>query len=450
METIGDFVSVNPENELQIEGHSCVKLADTYETPLFVVSENTLRANYREFSNAFESRYSGKVVVCVGMKANYGLAVRKIIAQEGGGGDAFGLGELYVALLAGTDPRKIVMNGPNKADKVLAAAIQSGIQINVDSLDELERIKQVAAGLGKVADVSLRMRMPLRELEGKMYVDPRYGPPGTDVSRWEREFKFGMEPPSVLQAVPQALVAPNVHLKGIMYHGGIPRRAGYFEEEIQEFMDYIVEIKDRFDWEPESINLGGGFVPRRYGQEEPPSIDKHATVITSVIENVCREHSFSVPDLFLEPGRWCVDSAVVYLTRVGNIKKDTVITDKTWIYVDGSISEMTDPFDPYSHYHHVIVANEAIAPLEQVADICGPLCNAEDILAAKRPVPKVTRGDLIAFLDMGAYNESFANQANAMPRSATVLVRESDVAVVRRRETVQDVLGREMIPFWLT
>ncbi len=438
-------------NELKVEGHSCVSLAEAYGTPLFVISENAIRHNYRKFYNTFKSMYPEEVVVCVGMKANYGLAIRRIIAQEGGGGDAFGGGEMYVALLAGTDPRKVVVNGPHKSNEVLLATVQSGVHINVDSAGELQRLNEIAAKLGKVADVSLRIRLPLSRLKGKkLYVDSRYVPPGVDLVEWESEFKFGMEPASFFEALKQALTMKNIHVKGIMYHGGIPRRAGYYKEETEDFMDFVGEAKERFNWEPETINLGGGFSSKRYGyKESPPSIEEYAEAITSAIKMKCEEHRLSVPKLLLEPGRWCLENTAIYLARVGSVKEDSTLAKKKWVYVDGNVNHLIGGADRYMNYHHVIIANKPSAPVEEVADICGELCGAGDILAKRREIPKVECGDLIAFLDMGAYCESHAKQSNAMPRPASILVNKNNAAIVRERETIQDVLSHERCPFWL-
>jgi len=446
---MSSYIVSDEHGVLTVEGVSVIELANNFGTPLFVISENTIRENYQTFYKAFQSRYPKAVVVCVGMKANWGLAVRRIIVEEGGGGDAFGLGELYVALLAGTPADKIVLNGPNKPEDVLKVAVESGIMINVDNLDELENIHRIAEDIGKTAIIALRIRLPLDVLSGKRYVDSRYKPPGIDIAKWEREFKFGMEPDSFFQAVEKALNTKHIDLKGVMYHGGIPRRAGFHCEEVGELMDYVGQVRDQFSWEPEVINVGGGFVPVRHGQEPPPSLENYAEGIVSIIKDRCQLLGLAVPRLFLEPGRFCWENAVVWLTRVGNIKDDKTLAGKKWVYVDGNINEMGDPFDPFAGFHQVVIANDVNRAGEETVDICGQLCNSADILAEERRVPKIERGDILAFLDMGAYNESFANQSNAMPRSASILVSNGKKAVVRRRETIHDVLGREAIPYWL-
>ncbi len=436
--------------ELTVEGVSATALAERFGTPLFVTSERRLRENLRRFTGAFVSRYAGEVLVCVGMKANLGLAVRRVVVEEGGGGDAFGLGELTVALRAGTDPAKIVMNGPNKSDEVLRAAVASAITVNVDNLDELETLRRVASQVGTAARVALRIRLPLEELAGRRYVDPRYGPPGIDVVGWERAFKFGMEPASFFAAVERAVAADEVDLIGVAYHGGIPRRAGYHVEEVEDLMAHVVEARDRTGWAPETVNLGGGFVPPRRGvTPAPPSLQRYAEEITAALTTACDEADLALPSLVLEPGRYCWEDAVVWLTRVGNTKRDESLAHKTWVYVDGSINEMADPFDPNDRRREIIVANDPAREVAGPVDVCGPLCNAADVLAAARPLPPLSTGDLLAFLDMGAYNESFANQSNATPRSASVLVSEGRAEVVRRRETIEDLLARDTLASWL-
>jgi diaminopimelate decarboxylase len=450
MRPLSRCIEIDDSGLLRIGGVKATDLARDYGTPLFVISERTIRENYRAIRDAFQNRYASEVIVCVGMKANWGLAARRVIVEEGGGGEAFGSGELYVALLAGTPPERIVLNGPNKSDETLIAAINARAMINVDNMSELSDIERVARSLDKVASVLLRIRLPLRALSGRRFIDPRYGPPGIDIMAWGQAYKFGMEPDSFFEAVKRALSTNNIDLRGMMYHGGFPRRAGYFREETEELMDYVIESKVRCDWQPEYLNIGGGFLPPRHGIDpEPPSIDICAEEITATIARRVRRHGVAKPKLILEPGRYCWESAIVWLTRVGIVKKDRTLAGKTWVYVDGSTNDLRDPFDPYQRYHEMIVANDVKRAKTETVDICGGLCNADDILAERRECPILEPGDLLAFLDMGAYKESFANQHNVVPRSASVMVSNGRTAIVRRRETIQDVLAREIIPHWL-
>jgi diaminopimelate decarboxylase len=445
---ITDFLEIT-DSQLVMEGHRLTDIAAEFGTPLFVTSENTIRKNVRTFYDAFRSRYPQEVVVCVGTKANYSLACRKIVVSEGGGADTFGLGELYVTMLAGTERSKVVINGSNKSREVLEAALSAGIIINVDAFDEFEELVDLAAAHDTVAKICPRMRMPLKELDGKYFVDPRYPAPGVEVSRWHREYKFGMEPTEVFEMIKAGLRSDHIDVVGLQYHGGIPRRAGFSYEETQEAMQWFAEFKTKLDWEPRVLNMGGGFPKTRPGVENEFSLQFHAENITAAIIKATQKLGLTLPMLYLEPGRWCWEDATVYLTRVGSRKQDRMITKKKWVYVDGSINDMSDPFDPFQAYHHALIADRADAETVDTVDICGPLCNAGDILAKERPFPAARRGDVVAFLSMGGYNEMFANQANAMPRSASVLLNGNKTAVIRRRETVQDVFARDRVPSWL-
>lgn len=437
-------------NDLFFDGVKCTDLAEEYGTPLFVISENTLRFHVRQFTDAFQSKYSGKILTTVGLKSNYGLAMRKILATEPGvGGEAFGLGELYSALISGVNPRKIVMNGCSKSKDIIRAAVDAGITINLDCLEEIYRTEEIARELGKKAFVTVRCRLPLKKVDMKHYVDPRYKD-GVDGAEWERTFKFGNEPNQAITCFEYALKSQYLNMCGAMYHGGIPRRVGFHVEELEELLELLKAVYDRTGYWPEMVDIGGGFTPYRYGNVfECPSLEQYSTDITKLFMDKCKEYGVNEPMIVLEPGRFCVEKACMFLTRVDLQKQDHEVTTRKWVYVDGNTNEMIDPFDAQNHYHHIVVANNVKAPEDQVVDICGQLCSADDVLAKQRKIPQVQEGDILALLDMGAYMESFASNANAMPRPATVIVSNGRADLARRRETVSDVFSRDVIPYWL-
>ncbi|MBL9047448.1 MAG: hypothetical protein JNK34_09100 [Tabrizicola sp.] len=241
----------------------------------------------------------------------------------------------------------------------------------------------------------------------------------------------------------------HVSLEGCPYHGGIPRRAGFFREETEELVDILGQIKAATGWAPAYLNIGGGFVSERYGADAPPSVEDYGRVISKAIVDTCAKHRMDVPVLMMEPGRYCWESAGLWVVEVNARKEDHTLAGKTWVYVDGNTNEMRDPFDPRCSVHHVVIANDVDRKGSEVVDVCGQTCNAGDILAKARELPPLRIGDTLAFLDMGAYNESFACQSNVIPRSATVMVSKGRSTVVRRRETVADVLSREVVPTWL-
>ncbi|MEI6535452.1 MAG: hypothetical protein WCN98_08945 [Verrucomicrobiaceae bacterium] len=448
MTTFTVYLKSNRKGVLEIEGIPVPELVKEYGSPLFVLSENTIRHNFRRIHRAFADVYPSEVIICAGMKGNAGLAARRVIVEEGGGGDAFGLGELTVAMMAGSDPRKIVMNGANKSRETIAAAIDAGVMNQVDNADELKLVGQVASEMRRKARISLRIRLPLAALEDIKYIDNRY-PEGISPSYWERTFKFGLAPDAFRDAVKVALRMKSVSLEGVHYHGGIPRRAGFYREETEELVDYIAEFTSETGWAPTFLNIGGGFVSERYGADAPPPVEEYGKVISKAIVETCNKHDITPPVLMMEPGRYCWESAGIWVVSVNARKEDHTLAHKTWVYVDGNTNEMRDPFDPRCSVHHVVIANDASRKGSELIDVCGGTCNAADILAKARRLPPIQVGDVLAFLDMGAYNESFACQSNVIPRSATVMVSNGRSSVVRRRETVSDVLAREQVPTWL-
>lgn len=318
----------------------------------------------------------------------------------------------------------------------------------VDNADELKLVGEVAREMRRKARISLRIRLPLAALEDVEYIDNRY-PEGISPSYWERTFKFGLAPDAFRDAVKEALRMKSVSLEGVHYHGGIPRRAGFYREETEELVDYIAQFNSETGWAPTYLNIGGGFVSERYGADAPPPVEEYGRVISKAIVETCDRHKIVPPVLMMEPGRYCWESAGLWVVTVNARKQDHSLAHKTWVYVDGNTNEMRDPFDPRCSVHHVVIANDAGRRGSETVDVCGGTCNAADILAKGRSLPPIEVGDILAFLDMGAYNESFACQSNVIPRSATVMVSEGRSSVVRRRETVSDVLAREQVPTWL-
>jgi diaminopimelate decarboxylase len=448
-----EYITVNERGHLQIEGLDSVDLADKFGTPLFATSENAIRSNYRQFYTAFRSRYP-KVIVCASTKANNGLAVRRVFAQEGAGTDVFGFGELYVNLLAGVDPKKIVLNGSNKTEEDLTAAVEAGVlHVNVESLEELDTLDRMLGRLQKIQDICIRVKPSLHALDEMYYTDYRYSPPQISPSRWVREYKFGIdiETGAALEACRRALSMKNVRLVGLMYHGGVPRRASEYIYETQEIFDFAAELRRKLNWEPEFVNLGGGFTPFQAGEWYPKGLvphspDEYAEGIISAVRGKCKEHGLSEPTLLFEPGKYLNLNTAVLLGRVGIVKDYPGV--KKWAHIDASTNNL--PFVIAFHwYNHMIVANKANALPEEAVDIVGPLCNAADILGANRKLPKLARGDLIAVLDAGAYCESSEFTFNLYPRAAAVLVCGNNAAVVRERQTVQDLIALDKIPPWL-
>src|SRR5215510_10907251 len=158
--TFGEYIGIGPNGNLWVDGCDVKDLADRFGTPLFIMSENQLRHTYRTFRDAFRAHYP-EVEILFANKSNNGLAIRHIMNQEGAGGDCFGVNEMYLALLAGTNPKTLVLNGSNKQTEELEMAVFNGLCINIDATDELDRIDAICRRLGLEADIGIRLKLDL-------------------------------------------------------------------------------------------------------------------------------------------------------------------------------------------------------------------------------------------------------------------------------------------------
>ncbi len=439
-----EHIGVGENGHLWVEGCDTVDLAERFGTPLYVVSENQIRHNYRAFYQAWAAHYPG-VQVLFANKANNNLAVRRVFQQEGAGGDCFGLGELYMSLLAGVDPKKLVVNGSNKTAEEMEMAVQAGVAINVDSLEELDTVNAIAGRLGRVEEIGVRMKPALATLKDR---PTHYG---GSIADFAVNHKWGLPLEDAVEAIRRALTMPNVKLTELHYHlGRVSREVSDFEVMARGVMRFVVDVRDRLGWEPEYLDLGGGYAWGRaeghgHAREDDgntPSYADYARTMATVIREECEAHGVGLPTLRLEPGRGLASNIAVLLGRVGTVKEWKGV--RKWVNVDCSTNHVNRiVFDQF--YYHIVAASKADAEPSETVDVVGPLCTL-DVLGSDRQLPPLDRGDLVALLDTGAYTETLSLQFNAQPRPASVMVCGDQADVITERETVQDIVGRYRIP----
>lgn len=439
-----EHIGVNALGHLQVEGLDCLDLARTYGTPLYVTSENQIRHNYRRFHRAFADRYP-MVTVLFANKANSNLAVRRILSDEGAGGDCFGVGELSVSLMGGVPPEKLVMNGANKTLEEITAAVQVGVAINIDHPEELERVNEVAGQLGRNATINLRV-LPFSYADVSALSEDL-----ASIARDHSHDKWGMDRPTVLEVALRALALPNVTLKGLHCHlSRLRSTTEHFQLAVGLMVRCIAELKDRLGWEAETLDLGGGYAHTRdpegraaVGGRVVATPEDYADVIITALRDGLAAHGLREPHLYLEPGRQIVSNSTVLLGRVGVVKK-LPTSDVTWVHLDAGTNHCLRATLAGYHYQ-IINASRAGAADEIRANVTGPTCTI-DMIGEQRPLPRTQRGDLIAVLDTGGYAEVVSMQFNTLARPATVLVNGSDVDIIRRRETIQDILATQLVP----
>jgi len=445
--TFGEFVGVGPNGNLWVDGCDVAALADRYGTPLYIVSENQLRHGYRAFRDAFRAHYPD-VEILFANKSNNGLAIRHILNQEGAGGDCFGAQEMYMALLAGTDPRSLVLNGSNKQDDELEMAIANGLCVNIDAMDELDRIDAVATALGVVADIGIRLKLDLEPLRDRHGVS-MHGP-GT-LKQQSDSTKWGMTRAQTVAIVERALTMPSIRLKETHFHlSRMSNDPADFAVMAREMIVWSGHIRDHTGWIPPCIDIGGGWTFGKWYGTGPnsqlddasaPTPDDYARLCAAAIKEEAERLGLPLPKLRLEPGRALSGPAGIAVGRVGAVKEGTA---KKWVNLDLSTNHLSWAA-VLDWYYHAVRVRGADAEASETVDLVGPLCNSDEI-GPHRRMPPLERGDLVAFLDAGGYTESSAARYNAQLLPATILVTGDRSDIITEREQLKDVAGRFRVP----
>lgn len=412
------------DGEMFAEGVAIRRIAKEIGTPAYVYSLATLRRHFRVFDQAFAAVPH---IVCFSVKANSNIALLRIFAKEGGGFDIVSGGELFRALRAGADPKKIVFSGVGKKSDEIEYALNSGIlMFNVESEDEMTALNQIAGRLGKKAPISLRINPD---------VDPQTHP---YISTGMKKAKFGVDIKRSLENYKQALSLPNLEVVGVDCHIGSQLTS------VSPFVDALGRVREYLDRvlvgslkgegaHIRYLDLGGG-LGISYKDEVPPHPEEYAKAIIQGLEGLD-------VTLILEPGRVIVGNAGILITEVQYIKETE---DKNFVIVDGGMNDLIRPA-LYGSY-------QAIQPVVQnggetmVADIVGPICESGDFFAKDREIARPRRGDLLAVMSAGAYGFTMASNYNSHPKPPEVLVDGDHYYVVRARESLEDLIRGEVIP----
>lgn len=439
------------DGELLIEELGLSELAERHGTPLHVLSESRLRENYRRVRDAFAGRWESGVEVCYSIKANPALAVRRVLADEGAHGDCLGLPELQASLIAGTPGHTLVLNGNNKADDAIRAAIRCGARINVDDPHEPARIRALASAEGRRAHVGIRTKPSPAPLADRL-TELAPGTVGSYVAR----SKWGMDPDQTASTAASILAMDELELIGLHSHLGRhvpePELFGGLAAALAETLELLAA---EVGWAPEVLTVGGGFTqgrdpyfrkPRAGGAWPRvedcfvPAIELYAQELCGALGEALDRASLPAPRLGLEPGRYIAGSAGVTVARVGTVKRSA---HRTWVEVDTPITHLGMSRSPTDA--HALVPVRSRGRGEELVDVVGPLC-VLDLIAEQAPLEQVEPGELLAILDTGAYADGEASNANSIGRPAVVLVCGEHADVIRRRETFGDVFGRDEIP----
>jgi len=400
------------------------KIAREIGTPAYVYSLATLKRHFKVFDQAFAK---APHIVCFSVKANSNLALLRAFAKEGSGFDIVSGGELFRALKVGADPKKIVFSGVGKKKQEIEYALDAGIlMFNVESEEELFALNEIAAGVGKKAPISLRVNPD---------VDPQTHP---YISTGMKKAKFGVDIKKSLDGYKKALALKNVDVVGVDCHIGSQLTS------VTPFVDALAKVREYLDRvlagemkkegaQIRYLDLGGG-LGISYNDEKPPLPDEYAAAIIRGLEGLD-------VTLILEPGRVIVGNAGVLLTEVQYIKETDT---KKFVIVDGGMNDLIRPA-LYGSYQAIQPVAESKAE-KIVADVVGPICESGDFFAKDREVARPKRGDLLAVMSAGAYGFTMASNYNSHPKPPEVLVDGDKYYVVRKRESLEDLINGETIP----
>ena len=411
-------------NHLFLEDVDCFALAQQQGTPLYVTSESRLRENIRAYHRAFPDADKYFAV-----KANGNLTLLRIAAQEGMGADVFSAGELSVVRMAGIPQDMILYNGNSKSEKDHEMAIQAGVRMSVDSREELEHLAKTAQRLGREAEILFRVNPD---------VSPKTHP---KIATGLRSSKFGIPAEQVAETYQRAMGLEGVKPVGLHCHiGSQILDTAPFAEAAGKMMDIAAAVVAA-GGKVERIDLGGGLGIQYHPDLPAPTPADLAAAVLPIFQDRCRALGIA-PKLILEPGRSIVADTTVMLTSVNVVKRAHV----NFVAVDAGFNVLARPM-LYDSYHHVVVASRASAPAQETYTVVGPICETGDVLAKDRQLPALARGDVLAFLDAGAYGFSMASQYNGQPRPAEVLVSGDRAEVTRRAEDASALLaGQRILP----
>ncbi len=440
----GDRFDVSAQGMLRIDGHEAGALLERFGSPLIVVSETSLRENYRRIRRAFAERWPTPVNVMYAIKTNPTLAIRAVLSQEGAGGDCFGLGELYATQAGGADLSRVVMNGSDKSRAEIAEAVRLGVTINIDGVDEIAVAQEEARRVGTKARVALRLKlMP----EGLDAFSAAFFKTGAAVREAVRRSKWGYTLESAVALLQAIQRQPDLRFVGYSCHVGRfaadPRAYAVVARAIGEA---AVALHAASGLWPEMLDIGGGWARQREPESRAPeinpfTIDAHAEATVAALRAALASVDLPTPELWLEPGRYIVGNAATLLARVGAIKRNAGMV---WVHLDASTNDLMR-IETSQAWYHAIPASRMDAPYGEPVDLVGGTC-IPSLIGAGRPMPALARGDCVAILDVGMYAEAISNQFNSIPRPASVLVSPGSAEVIKRRETVADLFAAHVVP----
>jgi len=418
----------NAAGHLEIGGCDVVDLAREYGTPLFVYDEQTLRDQCRAYHAAF-SALTDLYEVVYASKAFGCRAMAELVAQEDLSLDVATGGELAAAHAAGFPPRRIYFHGNNKSVAEIEFGLDAGIgHFVVDSFEEIDRLEGAAAARGVRQEVLVRVTPGVRPSTHD-YVQ---------TGQQDSKFGFGLADGRAAEAVSRLRDAAHLTLVGIHAHIGSQIFAlDSYRREVEVLFIALDDWRREFGFECCIFNIGGGLGIRYTEADMPSSIAEFAEMSVTAVREGAERHGMVMPKLFVEPGRSIAGKAAVTAYTVGTVK--VIPGVRTYVAVDGGMSDNLRPM-LYDSRYEAMLANKAETPATDVVTVAGKHCESGDVLVRDVHIAPPQAGDILVTPATGAYGYAMANNYNAQPRPAVVMVAAGHARLIIERETWDDVL----------
>lgn len=422
-----DYYQTNDQGHLMIGGVDALKLAENFGTPLVVYDVAQIRKQFNALKQAF---VAGQVdyAISYASKAFTSIAIYQVINELGGHIDVVSGGELYTALKAGFPTEKISFHGNNKTKDELLMAVENNVGVIIlDNFHEIELLKQVLHETNKKVQVMLRIT------PGVSAHTHEYDQTGQEDSKFGFDVRSGQAEKAFLQVKAEE----QMELIGLHAHIGsqILETEG-FNLEVEKLMQLVQEWKQKYDYQPQVLNLGGGFGIRYTAKDRVIGLGTFVEQIIASVRTLAEQYQLNVPAIWVEPGRSIVGEAGYSLYTVGSRKDVPGLTP--YVTVDGGMGDNIRPALYQAEYEALVAKRPAAEPVEKV-HLAGRYCESGDILIDQACLPKTKPGDVIAVLATGAYGYSMASNYNRVPRPAVVFAENGQAQEVVTRETYDDL-----------
>ena len=425
-------LDINDRGHLTVGGADATELAREFGTPAYILCEDVIRENCRTYLRAARASFGPDALPLYASKSLCFTGIYRLVAEEGLGVDCVSGGELYTAQRAGFPAERIYFHGNNKTDADLRMALEMGVgTIVVDNVDELNALDGIAADMGKVQKVILRIT------------------PGIDphthraISTGHVDSKFGsaIVTGQALSITELALAKKNVALAGFHCHVGSQIfDVEPFRDAAHIMLQFIADVKAKTGFLATELNLGGGLgVPYT---EHDRSVDYAGVIaeIGAIVNERSAALGIPAPRIILEPGRSLVAAAGVTLYTVGSVKE--IPGFRNYVSVDGGMPD-NPRYALYQSQYTALVANRAAEERNYIATLAGRCCESGDLLGEGMAIQRPQRGDILAVLTTGAYNYAMASNYNRLPRPPVVMVKDGAARLAVKRESFADLVRND-------